>query len=135
MLNLSSHVDFLKTIHWNVYVIGVGSEWVHNNVNNIARNQSMATDQHLNERESVVVAWVAKRWCTKKNKKNFSSHKIFMVMLATLLPCLFSAMHTYTPLSVRFNPLVNVNACTDERISLVSKRFQWYFGAEFGKIK
>lgn len=64
----------------------------------------------------------------QKNKKHYS-HKIFMIMLATLLPCLFSAMHTYTPLSVRFKPLVNVNACTDESTSWASKRFQWYFGA------
>lgn len=56
-----------------------------------------------------------------------------MVMLATLLPCLLSTMHEYTPLSVRFNPLLNVKACADERSSLVSKRFQWYFGAKLSK--
>jgi hypothetical protein len=66
-------------------------------------------------------------------EKIYNSHKIFMVMLATLLPCLFSTMHEYTPLSVRFNPLLNVKACADERSSLVSKRFQRYFGAKFSK--
>lgn len=64
-------------------------------------------------------------------KKMYNSHKIFMVMLATLLPCLLSTMHEYTPLSVRFNPLLNVKAGCDERTSSVSKRFQLYFGAKF----
>lgn len=82
------------------------------------RSQSM-TDQH-GERSG-------------GSKKIYNSHKIFMVMLATLLPCLFSTMHEYTPLSVRFNPLLNVKACADERSSLVSKRFQRYFGAKFNK--
>ena len=59
----------------------------------------------------------------KKGKKK-NSHKIFIVMLATLLPCLFSTMHEYTPLSVRFSPLGNVKAAVVISTSLVSKRFQ-----------
>lgn len=57
-------------------------------------------------------------------KKEKNSHKIFIVMLATLLPCLFSTMHEYTPLSVRFSPLGNVKAAVVISTSLVSKRFQ-----------
>lgn len=45
-------------------------------------------------------------------------------MLATLLPCLFSTMHEYTPLSVRFSPLGNVKAVVFISTSLVSKCFQ-----------
>lgn len=53
-----------------------------------------------------------------------NSHKIFIVMLATLLPCLFSTMHEYTPLSVRLSPLGNSKAGVVISTSLESKRFQ-----------
>lgn len=62
-------------------------------------------------------------------RKGKNSHKIFIVMLATLLPCLFSTMHEYTPLSVRFSPRGNVKVGVVISTSSVSNRFQWYFGA------
>lgn len=58
----------------------------------------------------------------KGNTEEKNSHKIFIVMLATLLPCLFSTMHEYTPLSVRFSPLGNVKAAVVISTSLASKR-------------
>lgn len=70
----------------------------------------------------------------KKNKRKMekkNSHKIFIVMLATLLPCLFTTMHEYTPLSVRFNPLENFKAAVLLiNSSLASKCLHSNFGAE-----
>lgn len=59
-----------------------------------------------------------------RRRREKNSHKIFIVMLATLLPCLFSTMHEYTPLSVRLSPLGNSKAGVVISTSLVSKRFQ-----------
>lgn len=77
------------------------------------KNNHGNSSERANERASDV---------TRKKRKN--SHKIFIVMLATLLPCLFSTMHEYTPLSVRFSPLGNVKVGVVISTSSVSKRFQ-----------
>lgn len=118
MLNI---MLIFKTILWNVQ-------------NRETRVAPTTVEQTFGGKVSARVSqWLINMRAKSEVKKIYNSHKIFMVMLATLLPCLFSTMHEYTPLSVRFNPLLNVKACADERSSLVSKRFQRYFGAKFSK--
>jgi hypothetical protein len=83
----------------------------------------MFENNHGNKRKPVSKCDVMKKK-EGKNVRQKNSHKIFIVMLATLLPCLFSTMHEYTPLSVRLTPLGNVKAAVVINTSLVSKRFQ-----------